>query len=109
MVSPDEVEGSFLMHVYKMCNNSYRAVMELPAGGPVDSDRVCAARTTDGLADSLQFVLQGNCEASRRLLMEYGYQTCASAKNQDPRSTGSQAIARFQDPGSPGSHTKKEF
>ena len=28
-------------------------------------------------------------------------QTCASAKNQDPRSTGSHAIARFQDPGSP--------
>ena len=67
-VSPSEVEGSFLMHIYTMCNNSFRAVMELAAGGPVDSDRVCAARMPDGLADSLQFVLQGNCEASRRLL-----------------------------------------
>ena len=36
-------------------------------------------------------------------------QTCASAKNQDPISTESHAIARFQDPGSPGSHTKPEF
>ena len=67
-LNPIELEGSFLLQVYKMYNNDYREVMELAAGGPVDRNRVRTPRMPDGLADSLKFVLGGSCEASRRLL-----------------------------------------
>ena len=62
------MEGSFLAQVYYMCNADFRAVMELAAGGAVDSDRVRTPRMPDGLVDSIKLVLQGNCETSRRLL-----------------------------------------
>ena len=62
------LEGSFLTQVYYMCNADFRAVMELAAGGAVDSDRVRTPRMPDGLVDSIKPVLQGNCETSRRLL-----------------------------------------
>ena len=65
---PKDLEGSFLLHVYHMCNRNFRAVMELAAGGPVDIDRVQVPLVEDGLTDSIRLVLQGNCEASRRLL-----------------------------------------
>ena len=65
---PNELEGSFVTHVHDLCNREYQAVMELASGSPVDLERVRPPRMPDGMKDSLKFLLQGNCEASRRLL-----------------------------------------
>lgn len=65
---PSALEGSFLYQVYQMHNGDFRAILELAAGGAVDTDRVRAPRMPDGLVDSLRLVLRGNCEVSRRLL-----------------------------------------
>ena len=65
---PSSLEGSFLLQVHQMCNCDFQAVMELAAGGAVDPDQVRAPRMPNGLADSIQLVLNGSCEASRRLL-----------------------------------------
>ena len=65
---PSNAAGSFLHQIYAMCNASFGAVMELAAGGAIDSDRVRAPRMPNGLEDSIRQVLHGNCEASRRLL-----------------------------------------
>ena len=63
-----ELEGSFICQVYVMCNRNIRALIELAAGNAVDSDRVRTPRVPNGLEDSIKLVLQGSCEASRRLL-----------------------------------------
>ena len=65
---PSKLEGTFLQQVYVMSNNDFKAVMELAAGKAVDPARVRAPRMPNGLADSIALVLNGSCEASRRLL-----------------------------------------
>ena len=67
-LNPSALEGSFLYQVYQMHNGDFGALLELAAGGAVDTDRVRAPRMPCGLADSLRLVLGSNCEASRRLL-----------------------------------------
>ena len=68
VLHPSGLEGSFLLQVHQMCSSDLRWVMELVAGGAVDPDQVQPPRMPNGLADSIQLVLNGSCEASRRLL-----------------------------------------
>ena len=63
-----ELKGSFICQMYDMCNRYLRALIELAAGNTVDTDRVRTPRVPNGLEDSIKLVLQGSCEASRRLL-----------------------------------------
>ena len=66
-VHPEDLDGSFLGHVYALCRCDFGAVMNI-AAGRVDRDRVRAPLEETGLINSLRLVLAGNCEASRHLL-----------------------------------------
>ena len=67
-LDPSDLQGSFLLQVYDMCGKDFEVVLELAGGGAIDCDRVRAPREHNGLVDTIQFVLHGSCEASRRLL-----------------------------------------
>ena len=67
-LNPSELEGSFLLQVSNMLNDDFREVLDLAVGGPVERDRIRTPRMPGGLKASLKFVMQGSCEASRRLL-----------------------------------------
>ena len=66
-VHPEELSGSFMGHIYAMCNRDLGTILNI-AAGRADRDLVRAPLQKDGLVDSLRLVLAGNCQASRRLL-----------------------------------------
>ena len=66
-VNSADLTGSFLHHVYMLCNCQLAAVMEA-ATGRIDCARIRAPVSQDGLVDSIRFVLGGQCPESRFVL-----------------------------------------
>ena len=67
-LDPSDLQGSFLLQVYDMCGKDLQVMLELAGGGAIDCDQVRAPREQNKLVDTIQLVLHGGCEASRRLL-----------------------------------------
>jgi hypothetical protein len=64
---PAQLDGSFLGHVYRICNSSLGNVLTV-ATGHIDPDMVHAQLEGDGVIDSLRY-LSTRTDGTARLLM----------------------------------------
>ena len=66
-VCPSELFGSFIYHVFCLCNYHFDAMMEVVTGF-IDRSRVYSPLPEDGLVDSISLVLNDQSQMARRLL-----------------------------------------
>lgn len=66
-INPSIIAGSFLHHVYTLCNKDFREIMFL-ASGHVPKEYLRSTVLSNGLSDSIKFLLDDTNQASRRLL-----------------------------------------